>query len=140
MASIKEEGGRILESAFSFTEIKMRLLALKTADKSARIAAGFLTIVILTFVFIFSMVMLSIGVAVALSYALDSAAAGFFIVAGFYILGGIVLVVMRKKIIYEPLLNSIVNALVAAELKAEHKLEKVQDKVEDKLNLEKQPD
>ena len=86
------------------------------------------------------MVLLSIAFAIVLGHAFHSMAAGFFTVAGIYIVAGIVLVTMRKKIIFEPLLNAIVKALVGAELKAENKLEKVQDKVEDKLNLEKQPD
>lgn len=140
MTSIREEGSKVLESAFSFTEIKLRLLALKTADKSARLATGFLTIVILILVFVFSMVLLSIAFAIVLANAFHSMAAGFFTMAGIYIVAGIILVTMRKKMIFEPLLNAIVKSLVGAELKAENKLEKVQDKVEDKLNLEKQPD
>ena len=140
MTSLQEEGGKVLESAFTFAEIKLRLLALKSADKSARLATSFLTIVILVFVFIFSMVLASIALSIVLGHAINSMAGGFGIVAAFYVVVGIVLVSLRKKILFGPLLNAIVHALVGAELKAENKLEKVQDKVEDKLNLEKQPD
>ena len=137
MIAVKEESEKVIESAFNYAEIKMRLLALKTADKTSRLATGFLTIIILILIFIFSIVLLSVGVAILISHALQSAAAGFFIAGAFYIVAGVILVAMRKKIIFEPLLNSIVNALAGAELQAENKLEKVQDKIEDKLNFEK---
>ncbi|HYV91840.1 MAG TPA: phage holin family protein [Chitinophagales bacterium] len=140
MEPLREKGGRALESLVSYVELRMRLLALKSADKSSRVASGFLTIVILVLIFIFSMVLLSIGTAVLISRGLDKAWAGYFIVAGIYILAGIVLVKMRKRFIFEPLLNSIVHSLLGAELEAEDKIENIQDKIEDKLNLEKQPD
>ena len=136
MIAVKEEGEKVIESAFNYAEIKLRLLTLKTADKTSRLATGFLTVLILILIFIFSVVLLSIGIAILLSNALDSASAGFFIMGGFYVVAGAILVAMRKQIIFEPLLNSIVNALAGAELKAENKLENVQDKIEDKLNLE----
>ena len=135
MTALKDESEKVIESAFNYAEIKMRLLALKTADKTSRLATGFLTVIILILVFIFSIVLLSIGVAILISHALDSASAGFFIVAAFYIVSGVILVAMRKQILFLPLLNSIVKALAGAELQAKKKLEKVQDKIEDKLNL-----
>ena len=140
METVKETGGRALEALVALAEMKMRLLALKGADKSSRLATSFLTIVILTIIFIFSVSLLNIGLAILLSLLLHKLWIGFFIVGAFYVIGGIVLVALRKKIIFEPLLNAIVNALVGAELKAEESLEKAQDKVEDNLNLEKQPD
>jgi hypothetical protein len=140
MEPLKEKGGRALESLFTYVELRMRLLALKSADKTSRLASGFFTIIILILIFVFSMVLLSIGAAVLISRGLDTAWAGYFIVAGIYILVGIVLVKMRKRLIFEPLLNSIISSLIGAELKAEEKLENIQDTIEDKLNLEKQPD
>src|SRR6266446_3001579 len=109
MDQLKEQGGRVLESVVNYTELRLRLLALKSADKSARMASGFLTIVIITMIFIFSMVMISVGTAILISHALDSPWSGYFIVGGFYVLMGIVLVALRKRIIFEPLLNSIVH-------------------------------
>lgn len=136
MIALKEEGEKVIESAFNYAEIKMRLLTLRTADKTCRLATGFLTILILTLIFIFSVVLLSMGIAIWISYSLESAWSGFFIMGAFYIVVGAILVALRKQIIFEPLLNSIVSALVGAELKAENKLEKVQDKIEDKLNMD----
>ena len=136
MRSLQEEGGKVIESAFNLTEIKLRLLALKSADKSARLATGFLTVVILVLVFIFSLGLASIALAISLGHAFNSMVAGFFTAAAFYVVAGCLLIALRKKIIFAPLLNKIVSALMGVALKAEEKLEKVQDKVEDKLNLE----
>ena len=140
METLKQKGGRLLESMADYVELSLRLFALQSADKSARLASGFLTIVVLTLVFIFSLIMLSIGAAILISFLLHRAWIGFVILGAFYLLVGIILIVVRKKIISKPILNLIIPALVTAELKAEENIEKAQDKIEDKLHLEKQPD
>ena len=140
METLKQKGGRLLESMADYVELSLRLFALQSADKSARLASGFLTIVVLTLVFIFSLIMLSIGAAILISFLLHRAWIGFVILGAFYLLVGIILIVVRKKIISTPILNLIIPALVTAELKAEENIEKAQDKIEDKLHLEKQPD
>jgi len=140
METLKQKGGRLLESLADYVELSLRLFALQSADKSARLASGFLTIVVLTLVFIFSLIMLSIGAAILISFLLHRAWIGFVILGAFYLLVGIILIVVRKKIISTPILNLIIPALVTAELKAEENIEKAQDKIEDKLHLEKQPD
>jgi len=137
METVKETGGRALESVITLAEMKMQLLALKGADESSRLATSFLTIVILVIVFVFSVSLLNIGLAILLSFLFHKLWAGFFIVGVFYVIAGIVLVSCRKKIIFQPLLNSIVDALVGAELQVEDKLEKVQNKIEAELNLVK---
>jgi len=137
---LKQKGGRLLESMADYVELSLRLFALQSADKSARLASGFLTIVVLTLVFIFSLIMLSIGAAILISFLLHRAWIGFVILGAFYLLVGIILIVVRKKIISKPILNLIIPALVTAELKAEENIEKAQSKIEDKLHLEKQPD
>lgn len=138
MESLKQKGSRVLESAFTYAELRMRLLALKSADKGSRLASNFLTILILLVILIFSAMLINIGLALLISRALDTTAAGFFIMGAVNIILGVVLFVMRKKIIFEPLLNAIVSALVGAELRAEEKLERVQDRIEDRLNLPEQ--
>ena len=140
MESLKEHGGRLLEAVADYSEASMELVALKAADKSARLASNFLTIVILVLFLIFFLNMISIGLAVLISVSLDKPWVGFFIVGTFYLVTGIALYALRKKLIFPLLLNAIVDSLVGAALKAENKIEEVQDKLEDKLNLEKQPD
>ncbi len=137
---LKERGGKFLESLMDYAQLRMRLMALQMADKSSRLLTGFFTVIILAVIFIFSMVMLSIAVAILLGNALDASWAGYLIVAMIYIVLGVILISMRQKIIFEPLLNAIVKSLAGAEIQAENKLEEVQDKIEDKLDLEKQPE
>jgi len=140
METIKQTGGKIMESLADYAELSVQIAALKTADKGAKITSGFFTVVILTIVFLFSLLLISIGAALLISFAMHHLWAGFFIVGAFYTLLGIVLIVLRQKLITKPLLNQIIPALVNIAEKAGETIEKAQDKIEDKLKLEKQPD
>lgn len=140
MEPVKEKGGRLLESVFDYLELRMKLLTLQAADKSSRILTGFFTIIIIVFIFIFSMIMLSIAAAIGIGNALNHPWLGYLIIGIFYIIAGVVLVTMKEKLIFEPLLNTIVHSIAGAEIKAENKAEKVQDKIQDKLNLNKPPE
>ena len=140
MEGLKQKGGKVVEAAADFAEASLKIIALKTADKSARLSSNFLMIVILIIVFLFSFNMLNFGLAIIISLALDRMWSGFVILGIFYALVGIMVYVLRQKILFQPILNSLLVAFIGTALKAEKNIEQVQDKIEDKFNLEKQPD
>lgn len=140
MEGLKQKGSRLLEAVADYAESSIKLIAFKSADKSARISSNFLMIVILIIIFLFTFNLLNIGLALLLSILLDRSWAGFIILGGLYALLGICIYVMRDKLIYQPLLNATLQSLLGTALKAEEGIEKVQDKIEDKLHLDKLPD
>ncbi|MEP7129062.1 MAG: hypothetical protein ABI729_09350 [Chitinophagales bacterium] len=140
MEGLKQKGSRLLEAVADYTESSIRLIAFKSADKTARISSNFLMIVILVIIFLFTFNLLNIGFALLISILLDKSWAGFMVLGGFYAVLGILIYVMRDKLIFQPLLNATLQSILGTALKAEEGIEKVQDKIEDKLNLEKQPD
>ena len=140
MEGLKQKGGKVVEAAADYAEASLKIIALKTADKSARLSSNFLMIVILVIVFLFSFNMLNFGLAIIISLALDRMWSGFVILGIFYSLAGIMVYVLRQKILFQPILNSLLVAFIGTALKAEKNIEQVQDKIEDKFNLEKQPD
>lgn len=140
MANIKEKGSQLLEAGADYIETSLQMYALKTASKSAKVASGFLTSVILATIFVFSFLLISIGFCLLLSIALHRWWAGFLIVGGVYTVLGLVINSMRRKMITKPLLNKIIPAILSAEELAEQKIEKMQDQIEDRLHLERQPD
>src|SRR5215471_18092894 len=111
MGNIKNEGSELLESLFDVAETRVRLTALKTANKGAHLASSLFSVVIVSLVFIFSMVLFSIAFAVLISDALDKPASGYFIIAGLYFFIGILLLITRREIIFGPLLKIIVSEL-----------------------------
>jgi hypothetical protein len=140
MEGLKQKGGKVLEAAADYAETSLKIIALKTADKSARLSSNFLMIVILIIVFLFSFNMLNFGLAIIISHGLHKMWSGFVILGIFYALVGVMVYVLREKLLFQPILNSLLVAFVGTALKAQENIEEVQDKIEDKLNLEKQPD
>lgn len=133
MTTLKENLKTIVETSSDYAKITMRLIALKLSDKLSKMLSGFFTLVILAVVFVFAIIMLSIGLAKWIGYAMDNEWAGFFIVGGIYIVSGIILMVMKKTLIREPVLNAIVKSMFAVEVKAEDEVEELEDKIVDKL-------
>ena len=61
MEGLKQKGGKVVEAAADYAEASLKIIALKTADKSARLSSNFLMIVILVIVFLFSFNMLNMS-------------------------------------------------------------------------------
>lgn len=138
MSTIQENLKTIVETSSDYAKINMRLISLKLSEKLSNMLSGFFTLIILVVVFTFALIMISIGLAKWIAFALDNEWAGFFIVGGIYILAGIMLVVMKKTLIKEPVLNAIVQSMFAVERKAEDEVEELEDKLVDKLDNDDQ--
>jgi|ERR1035437_3901765 phosphoglycerol transferase MdoB-like AlkP superfamily enzyme len=102
----------LIETLFEKTEhyakTSAELIKLKAIDKSADVISTLtarLTVVV--FIALFFLV-LNIGIALWIGEMLGKSYYGFFIVAGFYALVGIVLYAFRDKWIKAPLKNSII--------------------------------
>jgi hypothetical protein len=138
MSTIQENLKTIVETSSDYAKINMRLISLKLSEKLSNMLSGFFTLIILVVVFTFALIMISIGLAKWIAFALDNEWVGFFIVGGIYILAGIMLVVMKKTLIKEPVLNAIVQSMFAVERKAEDEVEELEDKLVDKLDNDDQ--
>ena len=70
-------------------------------------------------VFLFFILFGSIALALGISQLLDSAYAGFLVVAGIYLLIGILIAVFNEKWIKEPVSNGVIKTIFKSE-KSEH--------------------
>lgn len=104
-----------LESVFEhikeYLNTRYELAVLKVSDKSSTILSSLITYVVVAIIGMFFLMFVSIGVALLISEALGSAFSGFLIVAGFYLLIAIILLVMKDRLIKMPLLNMFVKEL-----------------------------
>lgn len=100
--------GTLFEKSEHYMKSSVELLKLKALDKSTDVlsdlTAGLAVIAFITMFFL----ILSIGAALWIGEALGKSYYGFFSVAGFYGLIGILLYAFRKEWIKEPLKNSII--------------------------------
>ena len=98
----------LFEKTEGYVKSSSELFKLKIIHKSADVvstfAAGFAIIVFITLFFL----ILNIGVALWVGEMMGNSYKGFFIVSGFYALGGIILYLFRNVWIKEPLKDAII--------------------------------
>lgn len=100
--------GTLFERAEHYVKTSADLIKLKAIDKSADVIATLTArLAVIAFITLFFLV-LNIGIALWLGEMLGKSYYGFFIVAGFYALIGILLYVFRNKWIKAPVRNSII--------------------------------
>ena len=98
----------LFERTERFTKSSAELYKLKAIDKFADMLSTLIArITVMVFVILFFLI-LNLGVAMWLGEILGKLYYGFFCVAGFYALGGILLFVFRDEWIKTPLRNSII--------------------------------
>ncbi len=134
MKQIKILLEELIETCSTYIQARMRLTVLQLSEKTSKIASDFLSIIILTILFLFAFIMLNIGLAKWISYGLNNEWGGFFIIGGFYVLLGILLMVMKEKLIRIPLLNAIIKSFFSVEKKAEDKVIDVEQSLVSKLD------
>jgi hypothetical protein len=101
--------GTLFEKAGQYSKTSVELYKLKAIDKSADVIATFSArLAIMLFISLFFLI-LNIGVSLWVGESLGKMYYGFFIVAGFYALGAIVLFLFRDKWIKTPLRNAIIS-------------------------------
>jgi hypothetical protein len=102
----------LLESFRNYSETRIDLLKLKAIDKSSSMISSVVSIIcVLLIAFIF-IVLLNIGIALLLGELRGKAYYGFFIVAAFYAIIGIILYSSRDKWVKTPVINSLVKSLM----------------------------
>jgi hypothetical protein len=98
----------LVDRAGQYGKTSIELYRLKAIDKSADVVSSLVTKLAVIIFFTLFFLVLNIGVALWLGDVLGKSYLGFFIVAGFYAISGIVLYVFRNKWIKVPLRNSII--------------------------------
>ena len=107
-ATATENIKSLFESAKIYGKTSLDLLKLKAADKSAETVSSVISIVIVTVVMILFFMILNVGIALLLGEVLGKNYYGFFALAGFYFIVGLILNSMKKKWFKIPIANMIV--------------------------------
>ena len=106
-AKVEELANSIKE----YVNTSIEVTKLKAAEKASGIIANLIAGAIAAAVFLFFIGFASLGLAVALSEWIGNAWAGFLIVAGVYLLGGIIVWYGRGSIIQVPVMNALIQQL-----------------------------
>jgi hypothetical protein len=100
--------GSLFEKATDYIETNAELLKLKAVDKTADVVASIVSALVMLVFSLIVIVLLNIGVALWIGDLLGKAYYGFFIVAGFYIIVGLIFHFSRRKLLKEPLTDLII--------------------------------
>lgn len=99
----------LVEKTERFTKTSLELFRLKAIDKSTDVISLATAIILATCFFLLFFPFASIGLALWVGDLLGKNSYGFFAVALFYGLIGLILFLFRKKIIVSPLKNILIN-------------------------------
>jgi hypothetical protein len=94
-----------------YINTRVELTKLRLAEKTSLIIGNLIAVTIVVLLFLFVIVFGSIAGAWALSDWIGKTYAGFLIVAGFYLLLGIIVWIARGKLIRFPVMNAIIKQL-----------------------------
>jgi len=98
----------LFEKTEHFTKTSAELYKLKAIAKFADVTSTLIARLSVTVFIILFFLILNIGIALWLGEILGKSYFGFFCVAGFYVLGGVILYIFRNKWIKAPVRNSII--------------------------------
>lgn len=94
-----------------YVETRIELLRLKAIDKSSSFLSlliSMIIVILMSFIFI---ILFSVGLALLIGEMLGKTYYGFFIVAGFYLLVGLILFAFRNKWLKTPIADSMIKNL-----------------------------
>ena len=95
----------------AYADIRIESFKLNAAEKSSAVLANLLAALAAAFFFIFFLSLASISLSVFLNEWIGKPWVGFLIVAGFYLIIGIVLWAAKGRIIRMPVMNAIIKQL-----------------------------
>lgn len=112
---MEEQSGLVeslIEKGEQYGKTTIELLKLKTLDKSADVASNLVSWLIVVIFAVLFFLILNIGVALWIGELLGKSYYGFFAVSGFYALLALVFGIFRKKLIKDPVNESIINQVL----------------------------
>ncbi len=102
----------LIEKGEQYGKTTLELLKLKTLDKSADVASSLVSWLIVVIFAVLFFLILNIGIALWIGELLGKSYYGFFVVAGFYGLLALIFGIFRKKLIKNPVNNSIIDQVL----------------------------
>ncbi len=113
--------GETLAYAEDYLDTRIELLKLTAAEKGSLTAANVLAGVVVAFLGTFALMCFTVTLAILIGDALGSIALGYAIMGLIYAIIAVVLFVMRKKILVQPILKSLINSLFKDQQQADGK-------------------
>jgi len=111
MEELKSKAGDLTDSITEYIQSYYKLTLLNAADKATTIAASTLASIVICFLGFFVLLFGGIALAIWLGDILDNPALGYLIIAGFFLLVILIIVALRKKLVFPVIRDTLINKL-----------------------------
>jgi hypothetical protein len=102
---------KLVSDVKDYAETRLDIAVLEVQDKATSVISSIAASVVVGVIGVIVLLFLSIGAAWALGEYIHSPSIGFFSVAGFYLLLGLILYLGREKLIKLPIINAILKKI-----------------------------
>ncbi|WP_036678111.1 phage holin family protein [Daejeonella oryzae] len=113
MKEVEEEEPGLVDKVKEYIRIRKDLAMLMIADKASQAAGGLISGAILIFLGFFVFLFANFGLGYYLSEIIGNSYAGFFIVAGIYLLIAIIVLLVKENSIEKPFANRVIKKILA---------------------------
>ncbi len=104
--------GSVLENAGDYLETRLDLLKLQAVNKSSDVTSSVVSRMIILLMVSFAVFILNMGLALWVGELLGKVYLGFFVIAGFYMLVGLLLHLFRRTWLKEPVSSLIIKKML----------------------------
>lgn len=111
MEDLKTKAGNLTDSISDYVQSSYKLALLNAADKATGIAASTLASVVIAFLGIFVLFFAGIALGVWLGNLLNNPALGYLLVAALFTMIIVIIVAMRKRIVFPMIRDKLINKL-----------------------------
>lgn len=102
----------LFEKAKDYADTRISLFKLKTINKVSSFVSTLVSTIILIAILVFVILFISVAIALLIGQWIGSVYLGFFIVAGIYIIIGLIIYSARSKFLREPISNKLLKELM----------------------------
>lgn len=110
--TISENIALLVDEAESYIEAKAELYKLKAADRITEISTTIIVKLLFVLIGLIVIVAVNIGIALLIGKWMGQSYYGFFIIAGFYLLLGIIMYFLKDKFIKKPLYTLVIKKIL----------------------------
>ncbi|MCW3086190.1 MAG: hypothetical protein JWP12_3556 [Bacteroidetes bacterium] len=107
----KNKVEKLFTDVKEYAETKLDLVALNVQEKGSDVMGSAASILVIGIVILFVLLFLSLGAAFIIGHCFHNFSIGFFLIAGFYFLVGLVIYFSRNKLIKMPVINALLKKI-----------------------------
>jgi hypothetical protein len=111
MENIKSKATELTESITDYLETSYKLAVIEAADKSTKMLASVTAFCIVLLLGLFVILFAGVALGIWLGNLVNNAALGFVLVAALFLLIILLLIAMRKRIVFPVIRNTLINML-----------------------------